>query len=416
MDGPRLLRPVGAPLGVYLRPGRNDHTTLLNLAGEGVETFAGIVFDPCQESRQSELKTEALEAGLEAVLDSRALELGTEVGFGRSGMSKLPWAAASHDEPETLKENADEFIGALAEFVVDKGFSAVLAPTHYLGDDDTWFEVDRLLTRRLRSQLDALGGEEVLIYYPLALHAEQFRQAALRQRTVHYLRPLPIDALWLRVHPFGANSGPRAVRRYIEASRDFHQLGIPLVAEHVGAAGVALLAFGAVGGIESGITYGEQYDVGQLFRPPRGGTPFSPPPRVYLHQLGAFLSRPQAEAFFDNRHMKSTFGCRDTACCRRGVTDTLRDPRPHFVRQRLREVAELSRAPEALRTQLYLDDFLRPASDLAVQAARVEPALERARKRLDSWRVTLGTMARDGVGTSFAAVPEGQRIHHRRTA
>ena len=31
------------------------------------------------------------------------------------------------------------------------------------------------------------------------------------------------------------------------------------------------MAFGAVGGIESGITLGERYDIGQFKRPPREG-------------------------------------------------------------------------------------------------------------------------------------------------
>jgi hypothetical protein len=55
-----------------------------------------------------------------------------------------------------------------------------------------------------------------------------------------------------------------------------------------GTVGVALLAFRAVGGIESGITYGERYDVNPLIKPPTNNDPFSPSPRVYIERLGTF--------------------------------------------------------------------------------------------------------------------------------
>jgi hypothetical protein len=418
MEGPRLLRPVGPALATYFRPGHRDHTTLLDLIGEAPETLAGIVFDPCLEPRQRELREEAREAGLETVLDPRALELSTEVGFDRTAIQQLPWANGAHDTAASLRGDvAETFVDAVAVYTVEKGFSAVLAPTHYLSaDEDDWLDIDLDLTRRLRRRLDSLAASDTPIYYPLAIHASRLRDAAERRRLVHLLRGMPIDALWLRVHPFGSNSGQVAMRRYIDACKDFHQLGIPLVAEHSGAAGVALLAFGAVGGIESGITYGEHYNISALFRAPRDGAPFSPQARVYLPDLGAFLSRKQAEAFFETRQMKGSFGCRDTSCCRRGTVDTLRDPRPHFVRQRLREVARVSRAPETLRSQVYLEDFLRPATDLALRAAKVEPALETARKRLEGWRSVLGAMAHDGPITSFASAPEGRRIQTRQSA
>lgn len=72
--------------------------------------------------------------------------------------------------------------------------------------------------------------------------------------------------------------------------RALHVLGVPLVAEHSGTVGVALLAFGAVGGIESGITIAEGVNLdGYLKLPKPDVKPFAPAPRVYLHEIGAFL-------------------------------------------------------------------------------------------------------------------------------
>ena len=82
------------------------------------------------------------------------------------------------------------------------------------------------------------------------------------------LKTIEIDAVWLRIHPFGTTAaGPIALRGYIEACRDLHRVGVPLVAERSGTIGVALMAFGAVGGIESGITLGERFDARTLAAP-----------------------------------------------------------------------------------------------------------------------------------------------------
>lgn len=416
--GPRALRPVGTPLAVYFRPGRNDHTSLLQLASESPRSLAGIVFDPCLSGRQAELLAEANSNHLETILDPRSVELATPGGIVRAGVADLPWASDKIDTPDSLSGLAGvALVNRLAEYAAEKGYSAVEAPTHFLSSgDDRWLRVDADLTRGLRQRLDVLGHTSTLIYYPLVIHATAFREPSDRARIIAVLSSLPVDGVWLRVHPFGAASGPTAVRRYIEACRDFHALRVPVIGERTGTVGVALAAFGAVGGVESGITFGERYDVSGLLREPSGGKGFVPSPRVYLSDIGAFVPREVARTFFENRQMRIAFGCRDGACCRRGIEDTLSDPRRHFMIQRLHEVGAVSRAPERLRAQLYLDDFLRPATDNALRAARIEPSLEPTRRRLDAWRQTLGAMSREAPSMSYASAPDGRRIERRKLA
>lgn len=226
---------------------------------------------------------------------------------------------------------------------------------------------------------------------------------------IQHLRSLPIDAIWLRVHPFGTTtSGPLALCRYIHACQHFHDLGIPLVAERTGTVGLPLLAFGAVGGIESGVTLEERFTLDRYTRR-SSGSGFLPAPRVYVTELGAFLSRDQARSFFDKRGMRAAHGCQDQRCCRRGYEDMIADPRRHFVVQRTSEVNKLSRTPAELRPTIYVDEFLRPASDAVIRAAKAEPLLESARKRLDSWRGTLGAMLVAEPPNSFAPAPVGRR-------
>lgn len=305
--------------------------------------------------------------------------------------------------------------------MAQRRYSAVLAPTHFLnGTVEAWLGVDVRLARRLRAALDRRGLGSVTIYFPLVLHSNVFASSAARARILDQLADSPIDALWLRIHPFaGADAGPTALRGYIEAARDFHQLGLPIVGEHTGTAGVALLAFGAVGGIESGITFGERFDVNPLYRAPNpNDKPFAPAPRVYLSPIGTFVSREQATGLFAKPGMRTLLGCRDTSCCRGGPADTNRDPRRHFLLQRQREVTDISRRPEPVRPSLYLEEFLRPATDIALRVVKVEPKLERTRKRLEAWRLTLGAMNQHGPPTTVALPSEGKRTqpHLRKSA
>ena len=216
IESPRLLRPVGAPLALYLRPGRNDHGILLGLLAEGREDISGIVFDPCLEARQAELLTEVRRHHIEAVLDPRTIELATPGGVAQGRVTELPWAGQQQPHTTELLSSAAgaQLVDAIAEYVLEHNFSAVLAPTHYLRSaTDPWLEIDTRLMRRLRRILDAAGKVDVPIYYPLALPTAVLHDTRQRTALVAALAGLPLDALWLRVHPFGSASGPLALPR-----------------------------------------------------------------------------------------------------------------------------------------------------------------------------------------------------------
>jgi hypothetical protein len=409
----RVLKPAEPPLGLYLRPGRNDHHKLIDLISEGELTCTGFVLDASLNERQRELRDEAARLSFETVLDPRIAELATEGGFATAPCDRLPWAPEEAHQVGDLRDSGGTALAeALADFACDEGYNAVLAPTHLLRSaDDEWLEVDANLARSLRLRLNALGLVDLPIYYPLVVTTTTLKDPEERARLVLHLARLPIDAVWLRVSPFGATSGPLALKRYIEAAKDFQEVGVPVVGERTGTAGLPLLAFGAVGGIEGGITLGERFDAGGWARAPKtDGKGFSPPPRIYVRNLGVYMSRAQANKFFENRQMKALFGCKDDGCCRRGVTDMLADPRRHFVKQRTSEVARLSRSPRQLRPNLYMDDFLRGATDLALQAAKVDPGLVGNQRRLERWRIGLSGLIRDSVEIPDVAVPTGRRI------
>lgn len=384
---------------------------------DGKSVGSGLVADPAQLSHHKDLWLEARQQGVETVLDPRSLELSTPGGILRGGARDLPWAPTGLHTPDSLYGRAGEdMCDQLVDMVAAARHSAVLAPTHFISSArDPWLDVDSDLTHALRSSLNGAGLKDVPIYYPLITKTENFYDPAWRASVTAFLRDLPIDAIWLRIHPFGTSkSGPLALKRYLAACRDLHQLGRPLVGEHTGAVGVSLMAFGALGGVESGVTVNDHTDLSDWLRVPtkRGGG--GGEARIYLHQIGAFLDRSKADALLNRPGMKSAHGCLDTSCCPRGWKDTQLRYREHFVTQRAGEVSALSQVPETLRAGHYLETFLRPASDRAVRAAEAEPALLSTRKRLDSWRGTLGSDLTTNPAHSFSPPAAGKR--HRKSA
>jgi hypothetical protein len=257
-----------------------------------------------------------------------------------------------------------------------------------------------------RVSLDSSGGKNIQINYPLILPSKIFyRQEAIEYITGH-LTGLPIDSLWLRIHRFGSAVGPRALRSYIEACRHLHSLEVPIVAEKTGTVGLALLAFGAVGGIESGITLGERFDAGNLLKKRPDSDGFLLPPRVYIQNLGIFLKKKDANNFFLSTQMKSLFACKEGECCPKGQKNMIDNPRRHFLISRIREVHKLSVVPESLRCTQYMEAFLRPATDFAARGERYYPKLGATRKKLEAWRFTLGKMAPLQPGTTVSKLPK----------
>ena len=413
---PRRIRPVPDPLGLYIHSGYNDHKVMLGLLADNQLSATGVIVDASFRNRQQELLTELRHQEKRIILDPCTVELATERGFTSKRM--LPWASAKPHEPHDLSGYSGEaFLDSIIEFIVENDFNAILAPTHYVSEKNReWLNVDIALTKDLRALLEG-AKLDLPIYYPLVIQSTLFRQPEFREDLLTQLKELDIDSLWLRVHPFGSRSGPMALRGYMEACRDLHSLRIPIVAERSGSIGLALLGFGAVGGIGSGVTIREHFDIKPLLQR-RKGKPFSPPPRVYIPGLGSFLTKDRATEFFEGRGMKTKFGCQTSGCCKRGFRDMLEKPGRHFLIQRTNEVARLSRVPEQLRSENYLDDFLRPATDSMIAAIRVEPEFRNSKNRLDSWRVMLSEMTHSAkTRPSNRSTPaHGNRISHRKTA
>ena len=414
---PRAVRPAPEPLGLYLRAGRNDHIALLNLIAVGHTACFGVVFDAAQEDRHKELKEQVLAHRLDAILDTKAMQMALPGGHNRT-LGRLPWSEAErvHMPSDFQGVAGRRLIAAIGDYAILHGYTEVLAPAHLVREiESPWLAIDVQSTHTLRDYLDQNGGRHIPLIYPLSISYEILRTPKLRAQVINALINVKADAIWLRIDGFGgAHATPTAIRNFIAAAGEFHQLGRKLVADCTGGkVGLALMAFGAVGGIAHGVGVFEQFSSGHL-RSTKSSKAFALAMPIYVPSIDAMLSSKEAETLLSaSPQAKAAFSCPDTHCCKRGAKDMLTDPRRHYLVQRMNEVSALSQFPEPIRPQRFLETNLRPATDKALQAASLEiedavlsKKLQANRKRLDNMRVALGQHLEKAPLRSFAAAPE----------
>ena len=361
---PEGLRDALAELGLYIRIGRNDHLTMLDLLAEGESRIFGVVIEAQFSHRHRELRAEALKRGFDVILDPKTHPLAMAGGHTHS-LSALPWAV---DRPHKLQDFEGSDGMALAEkiasFAVRNSFTQLLGPTHFLqGHTDPWLAQDIKMMEHTRQFLDQ-DGSDVELIYPLSLPIDVLRVPAYRRAVLAALRDAPFDALWLKIDNFGGDASGDKTIAYIEACRDFHALGVPIISDHVGGLpALGLLAFSAVGGICHGVTLAERFNSYAWRKPQLDNSGRLPSVRVYIERLDTHLKPAEAKALLNaSSRVKARYGCTDSHCCS-GVQGQLTRPARHYVHQRSREVTEISQTPESIRAANYLDNTVRKVSD-----------------------------------------------------
>jgi hypothetical protein len=352
--------------------GRNDHKEMIDLLADGERGISGFVIDASNAARRHrELSTEARRRGLQVVLDPKTQPMATLGGHTRT-LAGIPWGFETHHQHEDFDgEDGRTLCELIAEFAIEHEFTHVLGPTHLLqGPNDAWLRRDIVSMGHVRNALGRQGADKALIY-PLALPMEVMRDPAQRRAIIAAISDAPMDALWLKVENFGSDASGDKTAAYVEASRDFQELGVPLIADHVGGLpGNGLLAFGSVRGIVHGVTLFEGFRASHWRRSTVDENGRTPATRVYLPQLDVLLDRGIAEQFLRvSTRVRSQFACRDTSCCPRGLQDMLGRPARHYVHQRSREIRQLSEVPPSLRASFYVEEFVRRVSDSVAAVA-----------------------------------------------
>lgn len=416
-----FLHGAPPPIAHFLRIGVSGHRRLDQFLAAGQLPYQRFVGDAGTFQRQRELIGALRQAGRELVLDTNVAEL-SAIGRWQGAAQGAPWANQDGVLTEAQLRpvrNESDVVGKIARFVVEQGIKRVLAPAHLLIEaTDPWLQSDLRACEALRVMLDREGGRDVAIDYPLIISNAALNDVAQRRAFVAALSRMPIDSIWLRISGFGGETTAAALRKYIAAARDFHSLRKPLVADCVGGlSGLAILAFGAAGGIAHGLAEKERFDASNWHKPPpppdpdkkRGGNAYS----VLLRGVDRLLKPDQAKLLIGAAGARRLLSCSDRDCCPNGFEDTMRDPKGHFLRQRFLSCESLSRVQEPLRTRDYLQNTLasamqtaRQVANLQIEDASMKDLARKNAERLERVRPTLENLRdTESVSTRSAAFP-----------
>jgi hypothetical protein len=323
------------------------------------------------------------------VLDPNFAEMATEGRF-QSAVGRLPWANPERPwNPDDFGPRRNANLARLiAEFGVRCGVKVILAPSHLVETaDNRWRDVDLSFCEMLRVELDRLGGQAIAIDYQLITTNALMREAQQRQQLIAPLGDLPIDNVWLRVSGFGSSATGAGTRHLIESLADLHNLGRPFVADFAGGfAGLALIAFGAVGGICHGVGQKESFRASDWKKPVEGG---GSKRRIYIVELDRYFYEDQLNAIFAARGGRPRFGCNDPQCCPHGIDDMRENPHAHFITQRCRQIEDLSVIPDARRAEHFMSRHLEPAVRSARLGARLKILDDDTRRLVDDARKRL---------------------------
>jgi hypothetical protein len=395
------LHPRPPRISQFLRVGSTGHRKLEHLLSAGKLPPTRFVFDAASYDKQIDLIKALEEVGAEIVLDTNAAELST-TGRYRGAFKAALWAQP--DRPlgreDFVAGTNRSVIEPIARFAVERDFSAVLALNHFITEARSpWLTIDFDACTALRVALDREGGKHIEIDYSLITTYALLRDPIARDQFIARMRDLPFTNLWLRISGHGADATPTGIRRYIAASLDFRQLGKPIIADHLGGfAALAFVAFGAGSGFAHGAGGKERFDASN-WNKPQTSSGGNGEKRVYIRGLDRQVGVEAARTLFKaTRSARSILGCSDPTCC--GDIETmLNNPEAHQLRQRYKQVRDLSRTPMTQRPNRFLGEHLTKAERVAKRAAKIKKGdkdmkriFEKARDRLDKMQDVLGDL------------------------
>lgn len=409
---PKSLRTSSDALGFYVRVGHNDHRELLHLLTTGERGIFGFVIGANNIERHRELITEARRRDIDVILDPKTQQMAFPQALTES-LSSLPWGLEHH-------HNVADFDGAegktraaqIVEFAAIHGFTQILAPSHFMSSAaDPWLKRD-IAALNWTAERIAENGSDIGLIYSLALPIKALRLPAERQALLAAMTDARFDALWLRTEHFGDHATGEKAAAYIDACREFHKIGTPIIGDSVGGLpGLDALAFGALGGIAHGVTLQQNFNTSN-WRQPRGPQRGQTGWRVYVPQLDMLLKPLVAEALLSaSPRIKSICGCRDTHCCPHGAQVMIKRPARHAIYQRARELERLSAAPQNLRAEQYLNEHVHRVSDIVARIATVngldeklQESLRKEQGEVSRLRETFGHLATVSA-SPYAATP-----------
>lgn len=360
------------PIADFIRVGHNDHRWLEERISAGRMPYRRFVFEAAHIDKQRSLLQALKEAGHEIVLDTNFAELCSVGKFGGAA-SSLPWANA--DRPWRLDDlggNRAKFLASqIAEFAVERGADVVLSPSQLIELKGRGPSIDAQLAQAVRVALDAAGGKGIALDHQVITSMNLLRDDGFRKEVAEICSDVDGENVWLRTSGFDAHSTGAAIRRYVESLSAFHDAGKPLVADMVGGLpAIGAAAASAIGAICHGAGGKEAFRIADYRKVPAGGGG-SGKRRVFLSELGRWVSEEQFEKIVSTKGAKSKLFCRDRNCCPQGRDDMVEEAKGHFLNQRNAQIRELSRIPEDRRLDHFLVHQLGAATSVARTLSRL---------------------------------------------
>lgn len=383
MNVVNLPVPSQDPIAQFVRIGY-DHRQMDELLAAGRFPVDRVVVRAALVPQQGDLLAALRAAHRETVLDTGVIDLVHPWRY-KTNASNVPWAA----EGRPLKRSditRRDFVHSIARFVIEHEFDAVLSPTHYLENvTDGRFDANVIACERLRDALDREGGPEIPIDYHLSIAHTALRDPTQRAYVIQRLANIPAQNLWLHVSPFGINSSAAVVRRFIETAYDLLTLKTPIIVDGVaGLPALALLAFGAAGGIAHGVTQHERFTAPSRSEPKRqNGRGGSQAVRALVPALDWQLSRPEYDLVVAAPGGRRAIACADRSCCPRGVDDTWDKPKAHYLRQRRLPLENLANIPNLHRAEHFLNFDLAQIERKAREIGRLKITDEQLKAKID---------------------------------
>jgi hypothetical protein len=360
------------PLGQYLRVGR-AHRQLEYLLEADRLPINRAVFEASLVSQQTEFIRDLGARRVELVLDTNVAELSSEGRFD-GAVRNAPWALGErplgHGDFTTV--GLRKMARQIAVFAVENGFDAIISPTHLIqSDDDRWAAIDLKSLEALREELDKAGGASVAIDFELIMPYALLRNEVAREKISRSLSGAPFENLWFRVSGIGRDSTGMAVKRYIDALREFSPSKGSVIVDHIAGLGaLATLAFGAAGGVAHGIGERERFDATGWIKRLSGGGGGSR--RVLVSALDRQITMSDLAEIEKVPGGRRLLACADATCCPRGIRDMYENERGHYAYQRHKQVTELSRISAPGRADYFVSKMLRPTESKARAASRLK--------------------------------------------
>jgi hypothetical protein len=380
---------------------------MLDLVATGEQSVFGFVIEVQNLDRHRELVTEARHHGYDLILDPKTQAMGFPGGHTKR-LADLPWGLARHHNVADFDGNAGRTRAIqIVEMAISMGFTELFGPTHLLtGPNDPWLRRDIVMMGWVAEEI-ARSSAKLDIIYSLSVPMDMLRRRPERLALIAALEDAPCDSLWLKIENFGDDASGEKSAAYIEACRDFHERGIPVVGDHIGGLpGLAALAFGAVGGIAHGVTMQQNFRAASWRRPPDSGFGGAIR-RVYIPQIDMLLKPEVASALIgSSTRIRALCGCRDTHCCPHGIRDMIGRPARHALYQRAREIDGISATPESVRVARFLDERVRRVSDDVAAVAGMTGLTSDLQKKLQTKQGEVSRLRQAMVHLAEVAPPK----------